>query len=86
MEQLRRIFAWLSQGLNVTLLLGSEDMTVSARCWVNRDKRGWRTAYKVINVLFFWQHDHCLLSFCYDAAHAAEVVEIHEKNGCPCDG
>ncbi len=57
------IAAWLSQGLNKVFLNGSPDMTVSARCYINRERPGWRIAYRAINRVFFWQDDHCKSSF-----------------------
>ena len=40
------VATWLSQGLNCALLRGSPDMTVSARCYINRHKPRWRRAYR----------------------------------------
>lgn len=70
------IAAWLSQGINCALLSGSPDMTVSARCYVNRHKPRWRTAYRIINRLFFLQDNHCLISFLSDVKYAQRVMEI----------
>lgn len=47
------------QQLNA-LLGGMADETLSARAYRNRNvSKGWNTAYKVINKIFFWQKDHC---------------------------
>ncbi len=70
-----RIAAWLSQGINCLVLLGSPDQTVSARCYVNRKKKGWGTAYRLINAVFFWQDDHCFESHLTDLEWAYELVE-----------
>lgn len=68
------IATWLSQGLNCALLKGNPDMTVSARCYLNRHRKGWRTAYRVINRLFFWQADHCRSSFRSDVVYALSIL------------
>jgi hypothetical protein len=71
-----RLSAWASQTVNVWLLLGHHDQTVSARCYINRYKKGWKLAYKAINALFFWQENHCKSSFEQDIAYALEVLSI----------
>lgn len=53
------IFIALSQLLN-TLLGGWPDETTSARSYrMHRDSRFWKVMYRFINMLFFWQEDHC---------------------------
>jgi hypothetical protein len=71
-----RLSAWASQTVNVWLLLGHHDQTVSARCYINRYRKGWKLAYKAINALFFWQENHCKASFEQDIAYALEVLSI----------
>lgn len=71
------IATWLSQGINYALLSGSPDMTVSARCFINRDQPRWRTGYKIINRIFFWQDDHCKASFRSDVVYALTVLTVH---------
>lgn len=41
-----------------TLLLGWADETISARAWRMRGKWG-KLPYRLINLLFFWQDNHC---------------------------
>ena len=79
LEQFIRISAWLSQGVNCIFLFGSEDMTVSARCYFNQDKLVWGVAYELINFIFFWQVDHCKHSAGRDAEHSQQVLEMWEK-------
>ena len=74
-DYLTRVSAWLSQGVNCIILLGSEDMTVSARAYAFN----WRIAMRIINALFFWQENHCRLSFLRDVAHARKVIAIHDE-------
>jgi len=45
-----------------TMFGGWADESISARAFRLRD-RGWGTAYKYINKLFFWQKDHCGASY-----------------------
>ena len=73
--QLLRIVAWLSQGVNCILLAGHHDQTVSARAYLNRNRRGWRLFYRVANAVFFWQEDHCRDSWLADVIWANEVLD-----------
>lgn len=73
------IATWLSQGINCALLSGSPDMTVSARCFVSRHRPRWRTGYRLINRVFFWQRDHCRASFRSDVVYATYVLKHHEN-------
>lgn len=72
------IATWLSQGINCALLSGSPDMTVSARCFINRNKPRWRVGYTIINRIFFWQDDHCKSSFRSDVVYALSVLTHHD--------
>lgn len=47
---------------------------VSARAYVNRHRCGWGIAYRIINVLFFWQDNHCRESHSADVEFAKEVL------------
>ena len=76
------IAAWLSQGLNKVFLNGSPDMTVSARCYINRERPGWRIAYRVINRVFFWQEDHCRASYETDLAFAKTILQWDRWDSC----
>ena len=77
-QQLPRIAAWGSQGVNCNLLGGHQDQTVSARAYLNRNRRGWRVAYRALNAVFFWQEDHCRDSWLADVAWAKEILEFEE--------
>ena len=80
MAWLLRVSAWASQTINLWVLFGHHDMTVSARCYINRDRKGWGVAYKVINKIFFWQDNHCRESFLADVLFAEEVMKYVESN------
>lgn len=77
------IATWLSQGINKIFLNGSPDMTVSARCHLNRDKPGWKRARRIINAVFFFQEDHCASSFQSDVRYAVRVLTAHGQNRAP---
>ncbi|AGH31835.1 hypothetical protein SLPG_00041 [Salicola phage CGphi29] len=82
LEWLTRVAAWMSQTLNLFLLFGHHDQTVSARCYVNRHHPGWNRARKIINAVFFWQPDHCYKSHMADVAFAQQVTtfDTFDKN------
>lgn len=53
----------VGQGIN-TLCGGSPDETISSACYrfgarIPPKSRLWRWAYRGVNLLFFWQVDHC---------------------------
>lgn len=51
------------QLINV-LLLGHADETLSARLYRNKDVSiYWFTSYKLVNLIFFLQKDHCYSSY-----------------------
>ena len=68
------VLEWFSQGLNTVLLAGNPNMTVSARCWLSRERTGWALAYRVINRIFFWQADHCRQSYQDDLRFARSIL------------
>lgn len=81
---LSRIAAWLSQGINCVFLAGHHDMTVSARCYINRHNPRWNRDRKIINTLFFWQKDHCKQSYCRDV-NFADSVKLSYDGSCDSD-
>lgn len=79
MRYLTGLAAWISQGVNHIILFGHHDMTVSARCYLNREKRGWRMGYRLINAVFFWQDNHCRSSFERDKEFAQHILASDSK-------
>ena len=88
MRQVTRIIAWVSQGVNVTLLwvLGTQyaspDLTISARCYIQGEvdgHRGWRRAQRVIDGVFFWQKAHCRGSYLRDVEFAELITEVEAR-------
>lgn len=76
-----RVAAWTSQTANLFLLFGHHDQTVSARCYLNRHRRGWRVAYRVVNAVFqvlLLQKDHCKASHQRDVEFARQVLAGEE--------
>ena len=61
------------------ILGGYADETLSSRTYrrasVAQPKRRWRWAYKTINILFFWQKDHC------HCAYQMELLRRHLPEG-----
>jgi len=62
MRYLRHNLTALTQLLN-TLLGGYPDESTSSRAHRQQDRLRWRIARRLINALFFWQHDHCHLAW-----------------------
>ena len=69
-----RIAAWVSQTINLFILLGHHDQTVSARIHLNQYKPGWKQANKIINTLFFWEHNHTRNAHQVDVWLAKQVL------------
>lgn len=57
-----------SQALNVALLDGDANESISARC----HREGWKAAEIRIDRLVFWERDHCRKS------HQAEIDRAHD--------
>ena len=74
-----RGLAWLSQGFNWLFLNGNHDQTVSARCYINRNKSPWKYLYIAINTTVFWQDNHCKSSFDSDVDFALEIIQYQNK-------
>ena len=74
-----RGLAWLSQGFNWLFLNGNHDQTVSARCYINRNKSPWKYLYIAINTTVFWQDNHCKSSFYRDVDYALEIIQYQNK-------
>lgn len=55
-----------------TRLGGYADETISARSYRNQlKKKRWAFSYKLINIIFFWQSDHC------KEAYENEIARMH---------
>jgi hypothetical protein len=64
-----RLLIAFDQFLNVLLLNGSEDHTISGRVGYKAlmtNKKHWRLAEKIINTIFWFDKDHCYTSIEWD--------------------
>ena len=68
-----------SQMLNVVFLRGDPDMTVSSRCYLQRNQKHWKTAYKFFNKLFFFNDNHCKSSFDADLKYARRILNEYKN-------
>jgi len=72
-----RVAAWCSQGINCLFLGGHHDQTLSARCYVNRNKLGWLVAHHTIDRVFkilLNQSNHCYHSHLRDLEFSRETL------------
>ncbi len=46
-----------------TLVWGWADETFSARCWRKRENSFWGVARRVVDLIFFWDKNHCREAF-----------------------
>ena len=75
MSQLRppyliRVFDTLSQLLNVWLLNGDANESISGRSY----REGWTVAVLVIDTLLFFDRDHCRNAYLADLARAYALI------------
>lgn len=54
-----KFVAKASRKLNDKWFGGTSTESLSGRSYRLRDKLGWRISRNFINMLFFWQEDHC---------------------------
>lgn len=86
LTQLGRYAALTSQTINCLLLFGHHDQTISARCWINRNRLPWRVMHRLIDGLFrrlpiVGHENHCYSSHMSDVQYAREVLdESKDKN------
>jgi len=70
-NRLVRLLDATSQWLNVLLLNGNANESISGRAY----RCGWRTAERVIDTLAFWEDDHCRLAYLTDIARADKLLK-----------
>ena len=70
MNYLINIATALSQLLNAAVFIGDPNETLSGRCW--REDRMW--AVCVIDILFFFQQEHCYNSHLADRVFARKIL------------
>ena len=68
---LYRVFDAISQFVNVVLLNGDANESISGRA----HRQGWKTAEALIDTLFFLEPGHCYWAHMNDLARARELVK-----------
>lgn len=63
-----RIFDAVSQLINVILLFGNANESISGRSY----REGWTMLQGLIDTVVFWETDHCM------KAHFTDTVRAHE--------
>jgi hypothetical protein len=66
-----------SRFINAAFLGGSTHQTTSSRAHIETSK-GWRRARVAINAAFFWQADHCRMSWETEVSNARKTLD---RNG-----
>ena len=69
-SRLHRALDACSQLLNVVLLDGDANESISGRCY----REEWETAERIINSVFFWESAHCRLAYYADVQRARDVL------------
>lgn len=67
---LTRVFDALSQLLNVLVLDGDANESISGRSY----RQGWTRTERTINALLFWDEDHCRVAYLSDIARASALL------------
>lgn len=63
---IEKIISYLSRTINYAIFLGEPTETLSARSYRQRDKLLFRVLRNMINLLFFWQDDHCKMIYTWE--------------------
>lgn len=74
MKRFIRIGDALSQLLNVIILDGHPNESLSGRAW--RTQSRW---YKVIDAVLWFDPDHCISAYLNDLQYAAELLRQHQR-------
>lgn len=61
------------------LAFGWADETLSARCWRLRDRPGWGLLRRLIDMLFFWDRNHCRESYDSERLGRQNAPEYREE-------
>ena len=70
-----KLWSAFSQFLNVLLLNGHPNESISGRCY----GEPWPLAMKVVNRVFFWQQNHCKSAYMSDIRWAQQYLIDDEK-------
>lgn len=79
-EYFLNLVSSLSNFLNV-ILGGENSMTFSSRCHIGywEDKMIFIVLRNIINNIFFYQEDHCRMSFMRDVYYSRKILSIYNK-------
>ena len=69
-----------SQTVNVVVLNGLPDETVSGRAYRKGQLEGirkWRVLQNFIDFIFFWENEHCKASHLYDKEYALLILSYY---------
>jgi hypothetical protein len=69
----------LSQLANVALLPDHASTNANESISGRSYRCGWRRAERVINLMFWWDADHCRAAYYRDVARACQVVEYEVR-------
>jgi hypothetical protein len=70
MKYVKGVWSACSQLLNSVFLFGHPNESISGRS----HREGWKVK-KLINLMFFWQKDHCLSAYTNDLKWARSYIE-----------
>lgn len=76
-SRIANIWNVISQALNVLLLNGHPNESISGRCY----REQWNTAENIINKVFFWQSNHCRGAYNKDREWAIEFAKLPDRVG-----
>jgi hypothetical protein len=71
------LWSAFSQFLNVLLLNGHPNESISGRCY----GEPWPRTMKIVNWLFFWQQNHCKSAYLNDVKWAKSYLAETERKG-----
>ena len=71
MTYLKHLWNAWSQLLNVALLGGHPNESISGRC----HREPWPRTKRVVNTMFYWQKDHCKSAYTNDIKWAKAYLE-----------
>ena len=72
---LRNILIGLDQFVGTVIPGSYPDETISARCWRQRDRFVWGLLRQIVDILFFWDRDHCETSYASETARTQAPPE-----------
>lgn len=78
MKKIWQVLIAIDQLANTTVG-GWADETLSARAYRNRDDKLWKWIHRGINLMFFWQHQHCKQAYDSETDRMQIAAEYRPK-------